>query len=132
MSDVNSMWYDNINETLKLVRHLLEENSTNDTHYNDIRIYNDDSSAFIVEWVQVPWSREYGGNFKYVDEDQYVMTEYFLPDNSSIMLMTDEEFNDYLKEWLEEHPGWEKSQYDGWHNVIEEEHFRKQFEKEKE
>ena len=37
--------------------------------YNDIHVKPDDLGAFLVEWVQVPWSHDYGGEFRYLSEE---------------------------------------------------------------
>ena len=42
------------------------------SHYNDIQVYPADCEAFVVEWVQLPWSHTYGGGFQYVGEEQEV------------------------------------------------------------
>ena len=46
---------------------------SNSELYIDIHIRPDDLGAFIIEWVQVPWSHEYGGRFEYVGEEQEVV-----------------------------------------------------------
>ena len=51
------------------------------------------------------------------------------PDNHTEMCWDEEDFNNRLKEWLKENPGWEKTEYGHWYNKKEEEAFRKMLEK---
>ena len=106
-------------EHYKLLDFLMNESVGK--QYNDIRIYPEDD-IFIVEWSQEDWNNEYGfnGEFIYVEPGQVVMTEYQLPDNTHIFFEKEEEFEDYLKDWLKEHPGWKRDQYGLWHREEEE------------
>ena len=73
----------------------------------DIRVYPADCEAWIVEWYQVPVNREnYGGEYKFIEDDQYVMREYQFPDKHYDYFESDEDFEEVLKMWLEENPGW--------------------------
>lgn len=125
--DVNSMWFDDSKKALELIEYLLKGDNT---HYNEIRIKPEDTGVYVVEWTQVPWSGDYGGHFEYVDEDQVIMEEYLLPDNTYVLLSDDEEFKEYLDNWLKENPGWIKTPYGTWTNTIENEKFIKAFESE--
>ena len=75
-------------------------------HFNDIHIFPCDCEAFIIEWVQKPWSGEYGGRFEYCDEEQVPMKAYDFPDNHFEYFASDKEYEEALKDWLEENPGW--------------------------
>lgn len=105
-------------------------NDSEEKYYNDIHIYQEDMFS-VIEWSHIPYSHEYGGEFKYVDEDEVVMKEVYFPDNHCEYLFP-EEVNERFKEWLEENPGWEKTSYGMWTNTIENEKFRKEFEQLKE
>ncbi len=110
---------------------LLDYNQKSETRYNEIHIYPEDR-ALIIEWSNKPYKYD-DGKFVYVrSDDQKVMTEYFLPDNSSGWFDCEEEYSEYLNEWLKENPGWIKTNYGTWSNEIENEAFRKQLKKEKE
>lgn len=45
------------------------------SHYNDIHIRPEDCGAFVVEWVQTPWSNDYGEKFICVPFDYEVEDE---------------------------------------------------------
>ena len=121
-NNTNSMWFDNPESALELIGYLLK---IDNNHYNDIRVRAEDTNAYVVEWVQLPWSGEWGGHFDYVDENQVVMREYFLPDNSSVLLLNDDEFREFLNDWLKENPGWVQTTYGTWVNELENEKFLK-------
>lgn len=65
-------------------------------NYNDIHIYPADCEAFVIEWDNIPWDHSYGGQFKYVDEDQVVLKEYLMPDNTFGYFVNDEEYKQFL------------------------------------
>lgn len=112
---VNSMYFDkDARESMyKFIRLLNEMSYDNDALlYNDIHIRPEDLDAFVVEWVQIPWTHDYGGEFKYVDEDQVVTTIVHLPDGT---FEYTEDPDRYLAEWLEEHPDYVK---DDWGNLV--------------
>lgn len=120
-------------EHYKLLDVLMGETYGSGEHYNDIRI-RPEEDAFIIEWSQESYNDEFGfnGKFVYLEPDQVVMTEYSLPDNTSIFFETEEEYSEYLKEWLEKNPGWEKNQFGMWTNRIENEKFMEELNKSKE
>ena len=91
-----------------------------------VLIRPEDCGAYVVEFVQVCWEEAYGEGFRYVRSDQKIYSEYRLPDNSYIEFETDEEYNEYLEDWLKENPGWVKTFYGTWTNEIENEKFRKE------
>ena len=121
-------------EHYKLLDVLISESYGAGTYYNDIRIKPEDCGAFIIEWAQENWNDDYGtnGKFVYIESDQEVVTEYRLPDDSYISFRNQDEYSEYLKEWLEENPGWEKTQYGTWTNVIENQKFLDELNKSKE
>ena len=81
-------------------------------HFNDLHIYEEEG-AVIVEWVERPYTREYGGTFQFVDEDEQVMTEIIYPDNSSEWVPEGSE-DDCMTVWLKLHPEWEKNEFGIW------------------
>lgn len=84
-------------------------------HYNDIHIIPEDCEAFVVEWEQRPWSRDYGGKFEYVDEGQVVCNEVEFPDKH--FEYTPEDPDEAINEWLEDNPAWEKDSWGHWHET---------------
>ena len=71
---------------------------------------------FVVEWAQLPWSGKWGGHFDYVDEDELIMRECILPDNTIIYCVDEEEYKERLDEWLKENPSYYRTPYGTWGN----------------
>lgn len=94
--------------------------------YSDIHIFPEDLGAFSIEWIQLPWDHEWGGGFKYVDDDETIYREYVLPDRSFIDLPVDSDFEEYLRDWLIDNPGWIKTSYGTWTNEVENEKLRQE------
>ena len=115
MSNVNSVYFskEDVGNGLMaefiatLCRHTYESENL----MNDIHIKPADLGAFVVEWEQAPWDHDYGGKFEYVAEDQIICYDVELPDGTFIYTPDKDE---YLKEWLEENPGWEKDEWGRW------------------
>lgn len=82
-------------------------------HYNDIHIKNEDFGAITVEWTTIPYSKEYGGEFAYVAENQVVMQELIYP-NGSCEYVFPEECEDKFDEWLNCHSNWHMTNYGTW------------------
>lgn len=82
--------------------------------YNDVHIYPQDLGAFTVEWAQVPWAHDYGGQFQYIDEDQVVLFERSYPDGTYDYFASEDEYKEALDEWLSEHPGYHRNQWGMW------------------
>lgn len=129
--EVNSQYFSKeqveAGEMTEFINVLLKQCHGKGNRYNDIHIKPEDCEAFSVEWINVPWDNAYGGSFQYVDEDQAVMTEFYLPDSSSGWFWSEAEFNEFLKDWLEKNPGWVKTSYGTWTNEIENEKFMKEY-----
>lgn len=107
-------------EFQQLLSFLMSESYGSGNHYNDIHIYPADCGAFIVEWVQLPWSHEYGGKgFQYVDEDQVVMLDRQFPDNHSELCYDEDDYKERLEEFLRGHPYYKQNEFGRWY--IEEE-----------
>lgn len=112
-----------------LINYLLDHNKKNDKQYYDIHITTDGYCS-IVEWTDVSYDSKYGseGKFEFVDSDQIVMIERYFPDNHCELCYDEEDYQKRLKEFLEEHPCWEKTSYGTWTNRIENECFKKMLE----
>ena len=102
--------------------------------YNDIHIKPEDFGAFVIEWEETPWSGEWGGHWQYINdsEEEVVLKYYYFPDNHSELFETKEQYEEVLKEWLEEHKEekWKQNQYGGWYSEKEQEDLHKYLEEE--
>lgn len=120
-----------VNEGLlnDLLKYLLDHNKKNKEQYYDIHITTDGYCS-IVEWNDVSYNTEYGedGKFRFVDYDQVIMTEKTFPDNHIELCRDEEDYQERLKEFLENNPGWEKNSWGGWINTIENERIKKSLE----
>lgn len=111
-----------------LLDYLIQYYSANaEDTFNDIHITSD-GECLIIQWVQVPYDRSYGGEFQYIEEDECIMREVILPDNSSTHIYADEDPEEIINLWLQENPGWERGPYGGWVNTAENERIRKELE----
>ena len=104
-----------------LVSHGLKEDAT---YYNDIHIRQEEG-ALIVEWVQVYFDFEgETGRFEFVNDDQQVITEVILPDNSIEYAYSntnvEAEKKQIFDEWLKEHPTWKQNWMGRWYDAAEE------------
>lgn len=96
-------------EHLKFLTALMELCYSPNTEYlNDIHIIPEDCGAFTVEWIQVPWDRSFGGRFSYVEDDYEIVKAYDLPDKTFEYFHDDNEYEEFLKDWLKNNPGWSK------------------------
>lgn len=89
---------------LDLIKYLLSYNEKAEHRYNDIHITSD-GYCTIVQWVDCDYECDDTAKFRFVDEDQYVMTEYRLPDNSTVMCFDKDEYKEYLEEYLDKNKG---------------------------
>ena len=124
---MNSMSFDSKEDKKffdSLLHFLIDMNMNSTEYYNEIHIYQEER-LIIVEWEQVPFSGEWGGKFKFVEEDQTVMKSYELPNGEWIMFETEDEYKEYLEDWLKDNPGWVKTSYGRWTNQIENEKLSK-------
>ena len=94
---------------LDLIKHLLDYNKKSKDHYNEIMITTD-GYCTIIEWVNLPYHKEWGGHYEYIDEDknEHVVVKYRLPDGSYIDIEPGTE-KEVLEDWLKDNPGWEKN-----------------------
>ena len=115
-----------------LLNYLLDHNKKAKEQYYDIHITTD-GYCTIIEWTDVDYDMEYDeGHFKFVPSNGQVMLEFTFPDNHTEMCYDEEDYKERLDEFLKENPGWVKTHYGTWTNEIENEHFRKMLEEEKE
>lgn len=93
---------------LDLINYLLDYNKKSEESYYDIHITSD-GYCTIIEWTDASYEEgEWNGAFKYVGEDQEVMTELQYPDNSIEYVFPNEK-DEMLRAWLRDHPTWKKN-----------------------
>ena len=90
--------------------------TSNNIKYNDLHIYQDDSD-YVIEWVQNNWIDSYGSNayWRLLSCEDEIFTEIYLPNRTYQWIPKGTE-DEFLKEWLEENPGWIKTDYGTWYN----------------
>ena len=132
---MNSMYFDekDVSKNLHLdfVKNLFAVAAKSEHLIVDVHMYMEDS-AIIVEWVQTSIHDDCPDKFQLITCDQVVMLEKIFPDNHYEYCTSEEDYQERLAEWLEENPGWERTSYGTWINVIENERIRKQIEENKE
>ena len=101
------MTFNSLDEAIKFITVLHENSAADNEFYNDIHTYMEED-IYIVEWIQVPYSQEWGGRFEYVDDNQSIYTEYILPDNSTVSFKDEKEFEEYFTQWLEDNPQYQR------------------------
>lgn len=102
-----------------LLNYLLKYNKKSEEQYYDIHITTDGYCS-IVEWTDVSYQHDIEeGKFEFVPADSYVMIEKIFPDNHTELCYSEEDYQERLKEFLEENPGWVKTHYGTWTNEIE-------------
>lgn len=115
-------------ELQDLLNYLLAFNNKSKKSYMDIHITSD-GYCIIVEWCEINWEfREECGKFEFIDSGEIVMQERYFPDNHCELCYGEDHYQQRLKEWLEEHPGWTKTVWGTWTNEIENEKWRKALE----
>ena len=115
-------------ELQDLLNYLLLFNKKSKKSYMDIHITSD-GYCMIVEWVEVNWEfKEECGKFDFVDSSEIIMQERYFPDNHCELCYNEEDYQQRLKEWLKENPGWTKTTWGTWTNEIENEKWRKALE----
>lgn len=100
----------------ELERDALVDDTEADKAY-DIHIWTD-GYCLIVEWCD-RWfeSGVDTGHFEFVDENQVVLQEVLLPDNSTVYAIDDDDAKRLLNEFLEENPQWHKNKFGVWTNA---------------
>lgn len=88
----------------KFLHLLIEQSYGKGDDYNDIHIVPTDLGAVVLEWETSPWSKEYGGHWQYIqdDDDEVVAKWYTFPDNHKELLESKEVYEELLADWLEE------------------------------
>lgn len=94
---------------------LLEYNKTAEEDFNDIHIKPEDGDLIKLEWIQVPYSQEWGGAFKFVDDDEEVLKHVDLPDGSYDYAVDDEDAERIRNNWITTHPNWKRTFYGFWY-----------------
>ena len=82
-----------------LLNYLFTYNKKSEKHYCDIHITTD-SYCTIVEWDVVPYSHEWGGEFKHVDFDEDVIHYVELPDGSCVQSKSEEEDREIIEDYM--------------------------------
>lgn len=92
-------------ELTEFIELLIKHSYGKSDDYNDIHIQPCDLGAVNVEWESNPWNHEWGGHWQYIndDDDEVVMKYFTLPNGDSALLSSKEEYDELLKQWLEEH-----------------------------
>lgn len=89
----------------KLIKYLLDYNKNCEKHYNDIHITTD-GYCLIVEWTNLPYDHAWGGRFEYLEENEYKVHYFSLPDETSISSVDKNEDKEIVEDFIEKHPGW--------------------------
>lgn len=89
----------------ELLATLLHINALDKDHYNDVHITTD-GYCTIVEWAWVPHNHAYGGQFKYVDEDQETCLARALPDGTLFHFDNEWEYEEALVQFLRDNPNY--------------------------
>lgn len=118
--DKNQVAEGELNELLNV---LLKQCYGTGGNFNDIHIKPEDSGAFVLEWESCPWNGDWGGHWQYIrdDDEEVVMKYYYFPDEHCELFETEEEYEEALKIWLEEHKDeeWDKNEYGRWYSKKE-------------
>ena len=133
MKEINNQYFSKqqikAGELSEFIELLIKQSYGKGDSYNELHIKPVDLGAVIVEWTSEPWSKEYGGHWQYIqdDEDEVVMKYYSFPDNHSELFETEEEYKEALNEWLEEHKDeeWYKNEYGQWRSKKEQREWEK-------
>lgn len=81
--------------------------STEDTK-NLILIEPEDLGAFSVNWIQSSWKhRECYESFQEVGVNEKVVYQLILPDNTIFWVENEEEEQEVLRQWQDDHPTWD-------------------------
>ena len=115
---INSMYFEGLETCMEFIKTLCNLSLDDSGLYNDIHLYEEEG-AFIVEWVQIPYNHEYGGEFKFVDDDECVMLEREFPDRHYEYFSSEDDYKETLSKWLKENPQWERTPWGTWTNKEE-------------
>lgn len=95
----------------RLLDVLIDYGVKSDWGSNDIHLLLDPEGVMILEWEQVPHSGDYGGRFAHVDEDEVILKEYRLPDNSIELIRDAAEKREIQENWITHNPDWYVNAY---------------------
>ena len=111
-----------------LINYLLDHNKKAKEQYYDIHITSD-GYCTIIEWTDINYKfKDEEGKFDFVPSNGYIKLEYSFPDGHYEEFYSKEEYEERLREWHKENPGWVKTHYGTWTNEIENEKLRKELE----
>lgn len=104
---------------IKFIELLLELDENDYKGCHDIHLYREEN-AITVEWCYKWYDKSMGNDrFEFLGEDDVVMTEVFLPDNSSVYVKNADEEKEVLEDWLKEHPTYKKNEWGRWYDENE-------------
>ena len=89
----------------KLVDFFMFYNKTAKEHYIDFHITTD-GYCTIVEWDEVPYNHQWGGQFKYVGFDGHVMHEVELPGGQCVLSENEQEDREIIESYMHDNPGY--------------------------
>lgn len=90
----------------KFLDTLIHYNGNSEKHYCDIHITTD-GYCTILEWDCVPFSHEWGGEFKHVDFDEEVVHEFPLPNGSYVRSRDEQEDKEIIEDFMHDNPDYE-------------------------
>ena len=87
----------------KFLDTLIHYNSNSEKHYCDIHITSD-GYCTILEWDCVPFTHEWGGEFKHVGFDEDVVHYVELPNGTSVQSTSEQEDREIITDFEKDHP----------------------------
>lgn len=109
----------------KLLKYFIEYNEKSNEVFMDVHMWTDGTTT-VVDWFEHYYDDCCGDEkFEFVDDQHVVMRALELPDESTIYLF-DEECDEYLNNWLKEHPTYKKNMYGRWYDEREQIEFEEQ------
>ena len=90
-------------------------------------MYKEDE-AVVVEWCYKWYDKSMGNDrFEFLGDDDTIMTEVYLPDNSSVYVKNEDEAKEILDDFLKEHPYYKKNEWGRWYNENEHKEWKEWF-----
>ena len=102
---------------LDLINYLLSYNAKSKSYFNDLHITSE-GYWLIIDWVTEDYDNKLAG-FEFVGEDQLVVQIVNFPDGTYAYATDDTEALEFLNDWLQRHPEWEKDERGRWYNKNE-------------
>ena len=105
----------------KLIDYFFQYNEKSTDHYIDFHVTTD-GLCTIIEWIDVPYTHEWGGAFQFVGFEEQVCHRLEFPDGTSIRIGDEEwEEKEAIIDFLNEHPEWDYDPYlRGWNRKFPE------------